>query len=88
MVHAPIDIENRFDQWKALENLKDDEFTRALGIVNISLIQLMTILKKFEKSPAIFEVWGSIKYSIFLPFYTFLFIYYSWKFILLISKKI
>ena len=56
MVHAPIDIENRFDQWKALEQLKDDEFTRALGIVNISLIQLMTILKKFEKSPAIFEV--------------------------------
>ena len=56
MVHAPIDIENRFDQWKALEQLQDDGFSRALGIVNISLIQLMTILKKFEKPPAIFEV--------------------------------
>lgn len=66
MVHAPIDIENRFDQWKALEQLKSDEFTRSLGIVNISLIQLMTILKKFEISPAIFEVPSHIYIFIYI----------------------
>lgn len=62
MVHAPIDIDNRFDQWKALEQLQEDGLTRALGIVNISLIQLMTILKKFAKPPGIFEVKSSVVY--------------------------
>lgn len=77
MVHAPIDIENRFDQWKALEQLKSDEFTRSLGIVNISLIQLMTILKKFEISPAIFEVLSHTNIFTYNAFYIILLIHYS-----------
>jgi len=71
MVHAPIDIENRFDQWKAMEQLQEDGLARALGIVNISLIQLMTILKKSEKPPTIFEVFNSkcINFILKLQFY-------------------
>ena len=56
MVHAPIDIENRFDQWTALEELKNIGLAINLGVVNISLVQLMTILKKYTKPPAVFEV--------------------------------
>ena len=56
MIHAPIDIKNRFDQYKALEKLKDIGLIINLGVVNISLMQLMTILKNSDKIPSVFEV--------------------------------
>jgi diketogulonate reductase-like aldo/keto reductase len=56
MVHAPIDVENRFDQWKSLEQLKDLKLVNSLGVSNISLVQLMTILKDYDKSPSVLEM--------------------------------
>lgn len=56
MVHAPIDVENRFDQWKSLEQLKDLNLVNSLGVSNISLVQLMTILKDYDKSPSVLEM--------------------------------
>ena len=56
MVHAPIDVENRFDQWKSLEQLKDLNLVNSLGLSNISLVQLMTILKDYDKSPSVLEM--------------------------------
>lgn len=56
MVHAPIDVDNRFDQWKSLEHLKELGLTNSLGLSNISIAQLMTILKDYDKSPSVVEM--------------------------------
>lgn len=56
MVHAPIDIENRFEQWRSLEIVKKRNWTRSLGLTNMSLNQLMTVIKNAEILPTIFQI--------------------------------
>lgn len=56
MVHAPIDIEHRFEQWRSLEIIKKRNWARALGITNMSLNQLMTVIKNAEILPTIFQL--------------------------------
>jgi diketogulonate reductase-like aldo/keto reductase len=56
MVHAPIDIEHRFEQWRSLEIVKKRNWARALGITNMSLNQLMTVVKNAEILPTIFQL--------------------------------
>ena len=56
LTHAPIDVENRVDQWKALEELKDEDLVRSLGIANITAIALTDLLKNCRISPSVFEV--------------------------------
>lgn len=56
MVHAPIDIEHRFEQWRSLEIIKKRNWTRALGLTNMSLNQLMTVIKNAEILPTIFQL--------------------------------
>jgi diketogulonate reductase-like aldo/keto reductase len=56
MVHAPIDVENKALQYKALEDLKDLEVTRSLGIVNISAVLLQDLLKNCRITPVVFEM--------------------------------
>jgi diketogulonate reductase-like aldo/keto reductase len=56
MVHAPIDISHRFEQWRALEIVKKRKWARALGLTNLSLNQLMTVIKDAEILPTVFQI--------------------------------
>jgi len=56
LVHAPIDVENRADQWSALETLKDAGLARSLGAANISSVQLQDLLKNCNTIPSTFEM--------------------------------
>jgi diketogulonate reductase-like aldo/keto reductase len=56
MVHAPIDIDNRFEQWRSLEIVKKRQWARALGVTNLSLNQLMTVVKNAEILPTVFQM--------------------------------
>ena len=56
MVHAPIDVSNRFDQWKTMEELKTLGLTRLIGLSNTSMVDLMTILKNYAMVPSILEM--------------------------------
>lgn len=56
MTHAPIDVENKAMQYKALEDLKDMGVTRSLGIVNISPVLLQDLLKNCRIVPVVYEM--------------------------------
>lgn len=56
LVHAPIEVGNRLEQWKALEELVDDGTAKSLGITNITALQLADLLKSVNIPPAVFEV--------------------------------
>lgn len=56
MTHAPIDVENKAMQYKALEDLKDIGVTRSLGIVNISAVLLQDLLKNCKTVPVVYEM--------------------------------
>jgi diketogulonate reductase-like aldo/keto reductase len=71
IIHAPIDVENRFEQWKALEQLKREQLVNSLGAANITINHLMTILKDYDIAPSVFQVQSSVSISRFsLAFYT------------------
>ena len=44
MTHAPIDVENKAMQYKALEDLKDMGVTKSCGVINISAVLLQDLL--------------------------------------------
>lgn len=56
MIHAPIDMENKSDQWKALEDLHDLGIAKSLGAVNLSSAGLTDLLKNCRISPAVLEM--------------------------------
>jgi len=56
MIHAPIDLENKADQWKAIEDLKDLNVCRSLGVVNVSSTGLTDLLKNCRITPAVCEM--------------------------------
>jgi len=56
MVHAPIDVENKADQWKALEELKDDGYAKSLGVASINAQALQELLKNCRLVPTVFEM--------------------------------
>lgn len=56
MVHSPIDLANRVDQWKAIESLKVENLTKSIGIANITTEQLADVLKNCSITPSVFEV--------------------------------
>jgi diketogulonate reductase-like aldo/keto reductase len=56
VLHAPIDPVNKFDQWKAMEELKDMGLVRSLGAGSLTLLQLMDLLKNCNFAPSILEV--------------------------------
>lgn len=56
MVHAPIDVSNRFEQWKSLEEMKKQRLARALALTNLSLNQLMTFIKNADILPVLYMV--------------------------------
>ena len=56
LVHAPLEVGNRVDQWRALEELVQEEYARSIGITNITALQLADLLKSSNILPAVFEV--------------------------------
>ncbi|RYH08483.1 hypothetical protein EON65_40840 [archaeon] len=56
LAHAPIDMDNRFEQWTALENIKKKGLAKTLALANMSLNQLMTVIKNAILLPAFFQV--------------------------------
>jgi 2,5-diketo-D-gluconate reductase A len=56
LVHAPIDINNRFEQWNTLENMRKKGIAKTLGLANMSLNQVMTVIKNATLLPAFFQV--------------------------------
>lgn len=55
-MHAPIDIENKVEQYKSLETLKDMGLTRSLGLVNINAVMLQDLLKNCRITPVTYQV--------------------------------
>lgn len=56
LMHAPICVEHRFDQWKTMEELKHCGLANVIGVANISMNELMTVMKNCEKLPQVIEV--------------------------------
>jgi methylglyoxal/glyoxal reductase len=56
IIHGPLDIENRLDQYKALEQLKNEGFAHSIGVANMTHSQLSNILKKATIVPAVVEM--------------------------------
>jgi diketogulonate reductase-like aldo/keto reductase len=55
-VHAPIDSDNKVEQYKALEDAKDCGLTRSIGIVNINAVMLQDLLKNCRITPVTYEI--------------------------------
>jgi diketogulonate reductase-like aldo/keto reductase len=55
-IHAPIDVENKVEQYKALEALKDMGLTRSLGLVNINAVMLQDLLKNCRITPVTYQL--------------------------------
>ena len=56
LIHAPIDINNRLDQWKALEQLKSEGTAKSIGGCNMTHAQLSNLIKVCTVIPAVVEV--------------------------------
>jgi len=55
-VHAPIDADNKIEQYKALEEMKDNGITRSIGVVNINAVMLQDLLKNCRITPVSYEI--------------------------------
>jgi diketogulonate reductase-like aldo/keto reductase len=58
-IHAPIDVDNKVEQYKALETLKDMGLTRSLGLVNINAVMLQDLLKNCRITPVTYQLEAS-----------------------------
>lgn len=56
LIHAPIDITNRLDQWKALEFLKNEGFAKSIGGCSMTNAQLSNLIKVCTVIPAVVEM--------------------------------
>lgn len=56
LMHAPIDMANRLDQWVGFETLKSEGFAKSIGIANASFVSLSQLLKNCLVCPAVLEV--------------------------------
>ena len=62
LTHAPIDVENRTEQWVVLEGLQEQGLCKSLGISNLTTFHLTDLLKNAMIVPSVFE-------SEYSPFY-------------------
>ena len=56
MMHAPIDVENKIEQFKALEEMKDTGVAKSIGIANLNAVLLQDLLKNCRVSPSVYEI--------------------------------
>lgn len=64
LIHAPICLQYRYEQWKALENMKKSKLAKSIGVTNMSLNQLMTVMKNCDILPSVFQVSFSVCYPL------------------------
>lgn len=55
LLHSPIDVDNRIDQYNALETLVSDKITRGLGLCNYSTEHIISIMKYSTIAPVVVE---------------------------------
>jgi len=58
-VHAPIDADNKIEQYKALEDMKDSGITRSIGVCNINAVMLQDLLKNCRIAPVTYQLEAS-----------------------------
>lgn len=56
LLHAPIDISDATEQWKALESLKNEGLVKSIGLANVSIIYLSDLIKNCTIPPAVVQV--------------------------------
>lgn len=56
LVHAPIDVENRVDHWKALEAIKQEGRAKKIGLAYMNNTQLADFIKNCTVIPAVLEL--------------------------------
>lgn len=56
LVHAPIDVENRVDHWRALEAVKQAGLARSIGLAYMTHVQLGDFIKNCSIIPAVLEL--------------------------------
>ncbi len=76
IIHAPIDIKNRFDQWQAIEYLKDIQLTKSIGVSYYNEVQLQDLVKNCNYQPTVIMV-RIILYHPSLFLHTYFIIIYS-----------
>ena len=55
LVHAPIDIPNKFDQWTAVEALKENGFTKSIGVCCYNEDLMVDLMKNCGSQPVVCE---------------------------------
>lgn len=60
LMHAPVCVEHRFEQWKTMEELKHIGLANIIGVANISMNELMTVMKNCDKLPSVIEMQTNI----------------------------
>lgn len=56
LIHAPIDLKNKFQQWTALEFLKDRGLVKSIGVCKYSETQLVELMKNCQSQPAVCQI--------------------------------
>jgi diketogulonate reductase-like aldo/keto reductase len=56
LIHAPINLQYRYEQWKSLESIKERGFAKTIGTTNMSLNQLMTVMKNADLLPTVYQI--------------------------------
>eukprot|EP00607_Mallomonas_marina_P008152 CAMPEP_0182425146 /NCGR_PEP_ID=MMETSP1167-20130531/11501_1 /TAXON_ID=2988 /ORGANISM="Mallomonas Sp, Strain CCMP3275" /LENGTH=288 /DNA_ID=CAMNT_0024605567 /DNA_START=67 /DNA_END=933 /DNA_ORIENTATION=+ len=56
LMHSPIDMKNRVEQWKAFEQLKNDGLAKSVGVSNAPINYLSKLFKSSLTLPAVVEI--------------------------------
>lgn len=56
LIHAPIDLKHKYEQWSALEMLKEEGYTKSIGVCGYSERQIVELMKYCQLQPAVLEV--------------------------------
>lgn len=52
LIHAPLDADNRVEQWHGMEELKDEGLVRSIGVSNFGMQHLEELSKSSKYTPA------------------------------------
>jgi diketogulonate reductase-like aldo/keto reductase len=58
LIHAPVDKENRKEQWQMMENLKDEGLVRSIGVSNYGIHHLKELFTYCRHKPVINQVFA------------------------------
>jgi len=56
LIQSPIDLKHKFDQWSSLEVLKEEGYTKSIGVSNFAERQIVELMKFCQVQPAVLEV--------------------------------